>query len=517
MAPNEPLLADGPPAETTSDDLAVQFYKRYGPPAGEWGPELFVEEVFGVVPDAEGEGGIDGWQRDGLREFSKVRKGSDEGRLISIRACHGPGKTALAAWCAVYNLVFRYPQKTVATAPSRGQLEGALVSEVHKWVGKLPGPIRALLDVKSTSVTLLADPRRSFFEARTARAENPEALQGVHEDEGWVLLIADEASAVHEKIFEAAGGSMSGDRCQTILLSNPTRTSGFFYDTHHKLADMWFKIHISHEDSSRVTDVFVEDMARRYGRESNAFRVRALGEFPLSDLDTIIPAGDVASARIRDILVPPDAPVIWGVDIARFGDDNNALVKRSRIALLSDVQEWGGVDLMGTAGRIKREYDDCRPHKKPQEILIDVIGLGAGVVDRLQEQGLPVRGINVSEVASNDELYRNLRTELWFKGKEWLMKSNTAMPGCPNGCHRECLHEKLARELVSVKYKFASNGKYIAETKDEMKKRGIESPNIAEAFILSFASEPAGLIHGSSDGFGSGGWNANVSRNRSVV
>lgn len=503
---SEPLLAEAP-AET----VAQQFMNRYGPLAGEWGPELFVEEVFGVMPDENGEGGIDPWQREGLRAFGR------EGRLISIRACHGPGKTAYAAWCAVYNLVFRYPQKTVATAPSRGQLEGALVAEVHKWIGKLPEPIQALLDVKSTSVSLLKDPKRSYFEARTARAENPEALQGVHEDEGWVLLIGDEASAVHEKIFESAAGSMSGHRCQTILLSNPTRTTGFFYDTHHKLKDMWFTLHISHEDSRRVTDDFVEDMARRYGRDSNAFRVRALGEFPLSDTDTIIPAGFIASARARDIMVPSDAPTVWGVDIARFGDDNNALVKRSRIALSPDIQEWGGVDLMGTAGRIKHEYDACRPREQPQEILIDVIGLGAGVVDRLQEQGLPVRGINVSEVASHEEQYRNLRTELYFLAREWLMKANTTMPRCENGCARECLHEKLAQELASTKYIFASTGKFVAETKAEMKKRGIKSPNIAEAFILSFASEPAGLIHGSSDGFGAGGWNSDVSRNRSMV
>lgn len=499
-------------AEAPALTVAQQFMDRYGTPAGEWGPELFVEEVFGVVSDENGEGGIDDWQREGLREFGR------EGRLISIRACHGPGKTAYAAWCAVYNLVFRYPQKTVATAPSRGQLEGALVAEVHKWIGKLPKPIQSLLDVKSTSVSLLKDPKRSYFEARTARAENPEALQGVHEDEGWVLLIGDEASAIHEKIFESAAGSMSGHRCQTILLSNPTRTTGFFYDTHHKLRDMWFTLHISHEDSTRVTDEFVEDMARRYGSDSNAFRVRALGEFPLSDLDTIVPAGYIEAARVRDIVVPLDAPVIWGVDIARFGDDNNAMVKRSRIALDPDIQEWGGVDLMETARRIKSEYDSLSPSKQPQEILIDVIGLGAGVVDRLQQQNLPVRGINVSEVPVHDEQYNNLRTELWFAAREWLMKANTSMPRCHNGCNRECLHEKLATELASLKYVFAPNSnKYMAETKAQMKKRGLSSPNIAEAFILSFASEPAGLVHGSSDGFSAGGWNQDISRNRSIV
>ena len=493
-----------------SENVFQQFMDRYGPLAGEEGPLLFVKEVLGVVPDKNGDGGIDGWQADVLRAFGR------EERLISIRACHGPGKTAVAAWCSVYSLIFRFPQKTVATAPSRGQLEGALVAEVHKWVGKLPSTVQQLLDVKSTSITLLRDPKRSYFEARTARAENPEALQGVHEDEGWVLLIADEASGVHEKIFEAAAGSMSGRNCQTMLLSNPVRTSGFFYDTHHKLKDMWFTVHISHEDSKRVTNDFVEDMARRYQRDSNAFRVRALGEFPLSDLDTIIPFEFVESARNRDILVPQNIPVVWGVDVARFGDDSNALVKRSRVTVLPDIQEWGGVDLMQTAGRIKREYDDTRPSERPQEILIDVIGLGAGVVDRLQEQNLPVRGINVAETASHEERYRNLRTELWFKGREWLMKKDRSLPTCEGGCGRDCIHEKLAAELVTLKYTFASTGKYVAETKAEMKKRGFRSPNIAEAFILSFGSEPAGLIHGSSDGFGSG-WNSDVSRNRSMI
>jgi hypothetical protein len=494
------LEAEAPAAHAS---VAQEFMDRYGPLAGAEGPVLFVEEVLGVEQ-------IDDWQYTALRAH-----GAEE-RRVSIRACHGPGKTALAAWCITYNLIFRYPQKSVATAPSRGQLEGALVAEVHKWVGKLPDPVQALLDVKSTSINLLADPTRSYFQARTARAENPEALQGVHEDEGWVFLVADEASGVHEKIFEAAAGSMSGHHCQTLLLSNPVRTSGFFYDTHHKLKDMWLTIHISHEDSARVTDDFVEDMARRYGADSNAFRVRALGEFPLSDLDTIIPAGFVAAARTRDIVVHQGASCIWGVDVARFGDDVNSLLKRTSVAVLPDIAEWGGVDLMQTAGRVKNEFDACRPHERPEEILIDVIGLGAGVVDRLQEQGLPVRGINVSETASHDEQYRNLRTELWFKGREWLMKMGSSLPSCEGGCERDCIHEKLARELVSLKYTYASTGKLVAESKAEMKKRGLKSPNIAEAFILSFASEPAGMVHGSSDGFGSG-WNQDVSRNRSMV
>ena len=129
-----------------------------------------------------------------------------------------------------------------------------------------------------------------------------------------------------------------------------------------------------------------------------------------------------------------------------------------------------------------------------------------------------MRGINVGESASFKDQYRNLRTELWFKAREWLMTKTHVIQGCLKGCNRDCLHEKLAAELVSLKYSFTSSGKYMAESKSEMKKRGLDSPNVAEAFILTFASEPAGLILGATDSsFGFMSWNADVSRNRATV
>ena len=91
------------------------------------------------------------------------------------------------------------------------------MSEIVKWISKLPEELSSLLEVKAMSVTLRAAPKRSYFEARTARPENPEALQGIHEDEGYVFLLVDGPTGVHEKIFESAGGSMSGENCQTMV------------------------------------------------------------------------------------------------------------------------------------------------------------------------------------------------------------------------------------------------------------------------------------------------------------
>jgi hypothetical protein len=443
--------------------VLLDFVKRYGPAAGESGPEKFVYEVLGVKQ-------VDEWQLGILRAYGRGE------RRISVRSCHGPGKTAVTAWIILYQLLFRFPQKTVATAPTRGQLFDALFSEVMIWFSKLPQPLQELYSPKSDRISLIAAPDESFFSARTARREAPEALQGVHSDH--VLLVADEASGVEERIFEAAVGSMSGTNATTMLLSNPTKTSGFFFDTHHKLKDMWYTVQVSAEDSPRVTDDYVYDVARRYGEDSNAYRVRVLGEFPKADDDTIIPFELVETALARDVMVPEDQEVVWGLDVARFGDDVSALCQRSKMSADWIIEYQSNMDLMALVGRVHAKYNETLPSRRPSTIMVDVIGLGAGVVDRLKELGLPARGINVGESAAMKENYINQRAELWFKAREWLEeRSCTIAKGL----------DKLERELVIPRYTFTSSGKIQAESKSDMKKRGFKSPNHADAFILTFA------------------------------
>ena len=321
-----------------------------------------------------------------------------------------------------------------------------------------------------------ASPSKSFFSARTARRESPEALQGVHSDH--VLLIADEASGVDEKIFEAAVGSMSGEGATTLLCSNPTKTSGFFFDTHNKLKDRWFTIHVGAKDSPRVTDDFCVDVARRYGEDSNAYRVRVLGEFPKADLDTMIPFYLVEAAATRDITVPAGQTKVWGLDVARFGDDVAALCQRTALSV-DWTLEYKNLDLMALVGRVHHLWNETMPDDRPVSINVDVIGMGSGVVDRLKELGLPARGINVGESASMADKYRNLRAELWGLAREWLdEKACVFMPG----------QETLQRELVVPRYTFTSGDKLQLESKDDMKKRGHKSPNHADAFVLTFAS-----------------------------
>ena len=431
-------------------------------------PVLFVEEMLGADP-------FD-YQAEFLRALLDERK-------MSVKSGHGTGKSTTASWAMLWFMLLRYPCKVVVTAPTSSQLFDAMFAELKRWINELPKELQQLLNVKSDRVELVSAPAEAFISCRTARAETPEALAGVHSDH--VLLIVDEASGVPEQVYEAAAGSMSGHNATTLMLSNPTRSSGTFFESHNRMAHSWWTRTWSCKDSPLVSHEFVDEMELRYGPESNAYRVRVLGEFPLSDDNTIIPYHLVESAQNRDVVVSDEAMIVWGLDVARFGSDATALCKRQG-PIVTELRSWRGLDLMQTTGRIVAEYEALAPSKRPAEILVDSIGVGSGVVDRLQELGLPVRGVNVAESPSMGDTYMNLRSELWFKCKAWLEDRSCKLPK----------DDQLIAELTAIRYSFTSSGKMKAESKDEMRKRGLGSPDLADALCLTMASDAATALSG---------------------
>ncbi len=474
-----------------------EFVARYRPDA-----ELFVREVFGFND-------IYDWQIKVLGEYSRGE------RRIGIKSGHGVGKTTVLAWILWHQVLTRFPQKAAVTAPTEKQLFNALWAEFQAWGTKLPGNLRTLVEVRNDRAELKASKSESFISIATARADQPEALQGIHSGTGWVLLIGDEASGIAEKVFEAGTGSMSGHNAQTILTGNPVRGQGFFYEVFNKNADIWRTHTVSSLDIPGVSKDFSDQIERTYGRESNAYRVRVLGLFPVRDDDTVIPYELAASALQRDIIVAKTAPVVWGLDPARFGSDRSALAKRQTKVLLEPIKWWVKLDSTELAGRVKHEYDTTPQWLRPAEINVDSIGIGAGVLDRLRELNLPARGVNVSEspAAMNAEKYVNLRTELWFKALEWFQGRDVLLPEHYN---RPQEGDDLIGELTSVKYKFRpGSGKIIVESKEEMKRRGMRSPDLADSFILTLASDALTLALGRA---GATSWGRKLSRPlRSIV
>jgi hypothetical protein len=465
--------------DTVPDNPFVEFVKLY-----KNNPVLFVREVLNTEPDV--------WQIEFLNHIAKGN------RRISVRSGHGVGKSTASAWAMLWYLFLRFPVKIVVTAPTSSQLYDALFAEVKRWVKVLPPMLQEQLEVKQDRIEMKDANNEAFISARTSRAEQPEALQGVHSDN--VMLVADEASGIPEQVFEAAAGSMSGHAAVTLLLGNPVRSSGFFFDTHNRLANDWVTMKVSCADSPRVSEAYIEEMKARYGEESNAYRIRVLGEFPRSDDDTVIPMELLELATNRDVEASKHAPLVWGLDVARFGSDRSALCKRQGNAVVEPIKTWKNLDLMQLTGAVVAEYEILVPSQRPQEILVDSIGLGAGVVDRLKELGLPARGINVAESPAMGGTYRNLKAELWHKAKAWLEQRDCRMPK----------DEALIAELATVRYSFTSNGKIQIEGKDELKKRGMSSPDRADAFCLTFASDAVIGMYGSA---ASTKWNQPLRRN----
>jgi hypothetical protein len=437
--------------------LCIEQYARQ--------PNSFWREVLGMEPDP--------WQEEGNRAIAHGHT------RLSIRSGHGVGKSTWAAGSMCWFANTRAPFKIGVTAPSAPQLFDALWAETRVVFNRLPPAWRDLWDIDADRIKLKAAPDECFITARTARADKPEALAGLHSKN--LMLLVDEASGVDQAVFESAGGSMSTQGAITILTGNPTRSTGFFWRTHNLERARWWCRRVSAADSPRVSQDFVQEIADRYGENSNAYRIRVLGEFPLAEDDTLIPAELVESAMERAQFDDAGAPEIWGVDVSRFGADSSVLIKRRGNTVSEMPRRWQGIDTMALAGIVKAEFDMLPVPARPQLIVIDVIGLGAGVVDRLTEQNLPVLGLNVGEVPSVAGRFARMRDELWVRVREWLESRRCSLPH----------DDKLRADLCAPRVAYLSDGRMQVESKQQLRSRGYASPDSADALCLTFA--PAGM------------------------
>lgn len=413
-------------------------------------------------------------------------------RLISVRSGHGVGKTTVLSVAACWFPNTRYPMKVAMTAPSAKQLWDALWPDTRARFRELPPFLAESWNILAERIEHRADPDNSFISPATATKENPESIAGKHSEN--ILLICDEASGIPDEVFVAGSGSMSGHNAQTILAGNPIRRSGFFYRTHRDPLLMvdWSRFHISALDSSFVDPNGLPKQIRTmFGEDSNEYRVRVLGEFPETDDESFISAKLVAEAQARQIMRPPVRP-IWGVDPARFGRDATAFAERFG-AYTERIVSWRGKDTMQICGLLVDMYRACPPGHEPSQILVDVIGIGAGVVDRLGELELPVVGVNVAESSPMGSRGYRLRDELWIRGREVLAnRTHRLPPDERSGDGRS--NSTLADQLSQPHYEFRSDGTIVIESKESMKKRGLSSPDRADAWLNTFAGDEAVLI-----------------------
>lgn len=407
---------------------------------------------------------IEPWQERALSAFVNSSR-------VAIRSANGVGKSTLLSWIILSELALYNDVKIACTAPTQSTLFDVLWSEVGKWERQMKPEFREMyrFDIKSDRIERGNAP--AFAVARTARKEKPEALQGFHAER--MIFIMDEASGIDEAVFEVGEGSMSTEGAKTIMVGNPTRSSGYFAEAFRRDANRWTTFRVSAFDSSRVSKEFIEGIRNKYGEESDVYRVRVLGEFPTGGGRSFVPMEWAESAINRQIEQAADAAVIWGLDVARFGDDRTVLTKRQGLRVMEKAQAWTGIDLMATAQRVIAEYNRTPRHLQPEDICVDAIGIGAGVVDILKHARLPVRGVNISERKAIRKDFYLLRDELWWRAREWFETRSVSIPADLD----------FVAELCSVDYKLdETSGKIKVDDKEAIG----YSPDLADSFVLTF-------------------------------
>lgn len=311
-----------------------------------------------------------------------------------------------------------------------------------------------------------------------------------------MLFIVDEASGVADPIMEAVLGTLSGENNKLLMCGNPTRTSGTFFDAFNADRAL-YKCHtVSSADSTRTNKQNIESLIRKYGRDSNVVLVRVFGEFPKQEDDVFIMLSSIEQCGSKVYELPDDKGmpyIMFGVDVARFGDDETVIYRNAK-GKLKLVVHRHGQDLMTTVGDIVVQYrkviKEFPEYKGRIYVNIDDTGLGGGVTDRLKEvkreqklHRLFIIPINAAEKIDTDtmegkeaaEHYNDLTTHMWAVLRDLLKNKQIEIEDDAN----------TFAQLSVRKYFMTSNGKLELESKKEMKKRGVSSPDRADAVALS--------------------------------
>jgi phage terminase large subunit len=467
------------PPMATQQDRARQALARW-----QNDPVLFADEVLGVKT----------WGRQA--EFMRAVA---EHPRVAVRSGHKIGKSTGAAATALWWVLTRPRATVVLTSSSYRQVKGILWKELRRLHREARVPIGGKLAEDPETGLQFVDGR----EIVGLSTKEPERIAGY--SGANLLFIPDEASGIPEPIFEAIEGNRAGG-ARVAMLSNPTRTSGTFFDAFNAKRRFWRTLHVSSEETPNATGIgtpipglataeWVAEKRDEWGPDSAIYQVRVRGNFPTEGDNTVIALGLVEAARQRwdsdeadgDLREPVEQAgrLHLGIDVARFGDDDSAIVAR-RGQKVQPAEVVHGQDTMAIAGMALRIARDLRQQGEEKPLLkVDVIGVGAGVADRLREHDdVEVVDVNVAESAwatdrEGRPQYANLRSQLWFTARDFLKGGGTCPPDA-----------KLEGELVAPVYSIDSQGRYVVESKDRMKARLGRSPDRADSFALAVYSPP---------------------------
>jgi hypothetical protein len=454
------------------DDMA----RFYDDPLG------FVYYAFqwGVGELSESDG-PDVWQRDFLDAIGKKLRADPDANIREATASgHGIGKTAVTAWLCLWAMSTRAHLSGVVTANTMSQLSTKTWRELALWYKRAIN--RHWFKWSATKLWHVKDPETWFISAEPNTEHNSEAFAGRHAK--YKIIIFDEASAIPDKIWEVTEGAMTDPRSIWCVFGNPTKNTGRFKDCFEHDKKRWGTRHIDARTSKMTNKAEFEEWIEAYGIDSDFVRVRILGQFPRFGAMQFISTEMVDRAMLGEI--PYEAwcllPIVFGVDVARYGDDKSCIAVRQG-RKLHEMRKYRELNTMQLAAEIVACMKD---YGAVAAVFVDGVGVGAGVVDRLQMLGHPVVEVCGGETAFDEVTHYNKTAEMWYRMREWL-----------KGADLPSKDSELRLALIGREYYFDDKERIRLERKKDMKKRGLASPDEGDALAHTFAEELGDLIRNS--------------------
>ena len=407
-----------------------------------------------------------------------------DNRVTAVRSCHDSGKSFDAARIALWFLQTNKDSKVITTAPSWTQVSEILWREIRsayntvkevdpafQFQGRLLG---TKLDISPDWFAMGMATRKEGDATEVA-----ERMLGFHSRTGKILVIVDEASGILEPIWGAIEGLMTSEGVKLLAIGNPYRISGSFAKLFKQkgVSKIWIQdTDIPNIKENKIlipglmSPRYPKEMAEKYGKDSNIYLIKVKGQFPQSETDTLISLDLLEQAFEKT--QKPEGVKKLGIDVARYGGDRTVFIVRQGKKILRKEIIYKS-DLMTVVARGSIIMDE--ENIEAEEVSIDDIGSGGGVVDRFIEKRYKVNGVNVGSTADDEDHFYNIRAEAGWRMREWIKDADIP-------------REDDYLEIANIKYKWRSDkkGQLQLEAKEDMKKRGLDSPDVFDALMLTF-------------------------------
>lgn len=435
------------------------------------------------------------WQRNELNQISQhiqdsrnlLRQGKQPTVYQSATASgRGSGKSSLTAWLNLWMMSTRLGSTSINTANTEAQLKSRTWAELGKWHTLAINSHwfdRTALSLRpaqwfddALKKQLRVDTGYYYSQAQLYSEENPDAFAGVHNHNG-ILLIYDEASGIPEAIWTVSEGFFTEpivDR-YWFCFSNPRRNTGAFFECFHKHRAYWRRRNLDSRTVEGVDLGVLNQILEKHGADSDPARIEVKGEFPKQGDNQFIARDIIQGAVDRELMVDDWAPLIMGVDPARFGDDSTVIrFRQGRNARIIPPTKLKGKDNMEVANHCAHLIDTFNP----DAVCIDA-GNGTGIIDRLREMKYKVHEVWFGSKSPKEE-WVNFRTYMWAEMRDWL----------GGGCIDN--DSDLLDDLAGPEYKFqGTSDRIMLESKEAMKKKGFASPDNGDALACTFAIKVA--------------------------